>query len=163
MAFTHILLPTDFSAPANRALRYALAEATCHHAKVTLLHVLPAHTGTDVYFIAGGPGARTDVEPALERRLGTSTPPQPRVVLQDHHEAALTQLRDLMPASFQGPWEVEGAAGPPAETIVHIAHERGAALIVIGTHGRTGLAHVLLGSVAAKGVRLAPCPVLTVK
>jgi len=163
MAFTHILIPTDFSEPSNRALRYALEEATFHHANVTLLHVLPAHTGTDVYFITGGPGARTDFESALERRFGTATPPQPRMVLDDPHEAALTHLRDLMPASFQGPWDVDVAAGPPAETIVHVAHERGADLIVMGTHGRTGLHHMLLGSVAEKVVRLAPCPVLTVK
>ena len=75
MAFTHILIPTDFSESATRALRYALEEATFHHANVTLLHVLPAHTGTDVYFITGGLGARTDFEPALERRSGTSTTP----------------------------------------------------------------------------------------
>ena len=163
MAFTHILLPTDFSEPANRALHYALEEASLHNANVTILHVLPAHTGTDVYFITGRPDAQPDFEPALERRLGTSTPPQPRVVLHDHNEAALTQLRDLMPASFQGTWEVDVAAGPPAETIVHVAHERGADLIVMGTHGRTGLHHILLGSVAEKVVRLATCPVLTVK
>jgi nucleotide-binding universal stress UspA family protein len=46
---------------------------------------------------------------------------------------------------------------------VRIAEERGADLIVMGTHGRTGLQHVLLGSVAEKVVRLAPCPVLTVR
>ena len=55
MAFTHVLVPTDFSAPAQQALRYALEEATVHHAKVTLLHILPAHTGTDVYFVTGTP------------------------------------------------------------------------------------------------------------
>jgi nucleotide-binding universal stress UspA family protein len=77
MACTHMLIPTDFSEPAHRALRYALEEATFHHANVTLLHVLPAHTGTDVYVITGGPGARPDFEPALERRLGTPTPRQP--------------------------------------------------------------------------------------
>ena len=163
MAFTHILIPTDFSEPANRALHYALEEASLHNANVTLLHVLPAHTGTDVYFIPGAPGAQPDFEPALARPLGTPTPPQPRVMLDDHNEAALTQLRDLMPASFQGTWDVDVAAGPPAETIVHFAHEHGADLIVMGTHGRTGLSHVLLGSVAEKVVRLAPCPVLTVK
>ena len=54
MACTHMLIPTDFSEPAHRALRYALEEATFHHANVTLLHVLPAHTGTDVYVITGG-------------------------------------------------------------------------------------------------------------
>ena len=163
MAFTHILLPTDFSEPADRALRYALEEATLHHANVTLLHVLPAHTGTDVYFITGAPGVQPGFDPALARRLETPTPPQPRVVLHDHTEAALTQLRDLLPASFQGTWDADVAAGPPAEIIVRVAHERGADLIVMGTHGRTGLHHMLLGSVAEKVVRLAPCPVLTVK
>jgi nucleotide-binding universal stress UspA family protein len=134
-----------------------------HHANVTLLHILPAHTGTDVYFITGAPGAQMGFDPALERRLGTPMPPQPTVVFDDHTEAALTQLRDLMPASFQGAWDADVAAGPPAETIVRFAQECGADLIVMGTHGRTGLQHVLLGSVAEKVVRLAPCPVLTVR
>ena len=53
--------------------------------------------------------------------------------------------------------------GPPADTIVRVAQERNADLIVMSTHGRTGLQHVLLGSVAEKVVRLAPCAVLTVK
>jgi len=53
--------------------------------------------------------------------------------------------------------------GPPADTIVRVAQERGVDLIVMSTHGRTGLQHVLMGSVAEKVVRLAPCPVLTVK
>jgi nucleotide-binding universal stress UspA family protein len=64
---------------------------------------------------------------------------------------------------FDGPWEVEVATGPPADTILRVAHKRGVARIVMGTHGRTGLQHVLHGSVAAKVVRLAPCPVLTVR
>jgi nucleotide-binding universal stress UspA family protein len=163
MAFTHVLIPTDFSEPAQQAVRYALEEATVHHASVTLLHVLPAHTRTDVYFITGAPDPQPGFEPALERRLGTPIPSQPTVVRDDHYEAALTQLRDIMPASFQGPWDADVVAGPPAETIVRVAYERGADLIVMGTHGRTGLAHVLLGSVAEKVVRLATCPVLTVR
>jgi len=163
MAFTHVLILTDFSIPAQQAIRYAIEEATLHHAKVTLLHILPAHTGTDVYFVTGASEPQPGFEPALERRLGTPTPTQPTVVLDDHYEAALTQLRDLMPAAFQGAWDADVVTGPPAETIVRVAHERGADLIVMGTHGRTGLAHVLLGSVAEKVVRLAPCPVLTVR
>ncbi len=59
MAFTHVLIPTDFSEPAHHALRCALEEATLHHARVTLLHVLPAHMGTDVYFVTGAPGAQS--------------------------------------------------------------------------------------------------------
>jgi universal stress protein A len=163
MAFTHVLIPTDFSEPALWALRYALEEATLHHAKVTLLHILPAHMSTDVYFVTGAPEPQPGFDPALERRLGTPTPPQPTVVLDDHHEAALTQLRDLMPAAFHGTWEADVAAGPPAETIVRVAQERGADLIVMGTHGRTGLRHALIGSVAEKVVRLAPCPVLVTR
>ena len=163
MAFTHVLVPTDFSEPARHALRYALEEAALHHAKVTLLHVLPPHTVTEVYYITGAPVAEVGFDPALEGRLGLSTPPPPTVVRHDHDEEALTQLRDLMAGSFHGAWEVEVAAGHPAETIVRVAHQRGADLIVMGTHGRTGLQHVLLGSVAEKVVQLAPCPVLTVR
>ena len=162
MAFTHILIPTDFSEPANRALHYALEEATVHHANVTLLHVLPAHTGTDVYFITGFPGGQLHFDPILGERLSAPTPLQPTVVLYDHNEEARAQLRDLMPDTFYGDWEVEVAVGPPADTIVRVAHKHDTDLIVMGTHKRTGRRHVLLGSVAEKVVRLAPCPVLTV-
>ena len=163
MAFTQVLVATDFSEPARQALRYALEEAALHHARVTLLHVLPPHTRTDVYFITGAPGPEVGFDPAVEGRLGASPLPSPTVVRRDHDEEALTQLRDLMLGSFDGAWEVEVAAGHPAETIVRVAHERRADLIVMGTHGRTGLPHMLLGSVAEKVVQLAPCPVLTVR
>jgi nucleotide-binding universal stress UspA family protein len=116
-----------------------------------------------VYAIAGAPRTEVGFDPALEGRLGASLPSQPAVIRQDHDEEALTRLRDLMLDGFQGAWEAEVATGSPAETIVRVAHMRGADLIVMGTHGRTGLPHVLLGSVAEKVVRLAPCPVLTVK
>jgi nucleotide-binding universal stress UspA family protein len=144
-------------------LRHALEEATLHHAKVTLLHVLPAHTGTDVYFITGFPRAQPEFDAALGGRLSTPTPPQPTVIRYDHNEEALGQLRDLMPDTFHGAWEVEVAVGPPADTIVRVAQKRDADLIVMGTHKRTGLQHMFLGSVAEKVVRLAPCPVLTVR
>jgi nucleotide-binding universal stress UspA family protein len=163
MAFTHILVPTDFSDPALSALRCALEEATVHHARVTLLHVLPPHTGVDVYYVSGAPRAPTHFDPILGGRLSTLPTPPPSVVRQDHHAEALTHLRDLLPMTFAGTWEAEVAVGSPAETIVHIAHERAVDLIVMGTHGRTGLQHVLLGSIAEKVVRLAPCPVLTVR
>ena len=163
MAFTHVLVPTDFSEPARQALRYALEEAALHHAKVTLLHVLPAHTDTEVYYITGAPETQASFDPVLGGRVSTPRPSQPVVVFQDRYEAALTQLRDSMPDSFQGAWEAEVAAGSAAETIVRVAQERDADLIVMGTHGRTGLQHVLLGSVTEKVVRSAPCPVLTVR
>jgi len=158
MTFTHVLVPTDFSASAEQALRYALAEAAVHHAKVTLLHVLPPHTETEVYYVAGAPRAEIGFDPALEGRLGASSPARPTVVLQDHEEEALTRLRDLMRHGFDGPWEVEVATGPLANTIIRVA-----LISSSWAHGCTGLQHMLHGSVAARVVRLAPCPVLTVR
>ena len=163
MAFTHVLVPTNFSEAAQHALHYALEEATLHRAKITLLHVLPVHTGTDVYFITGFPGAQARFDPVLGGHLSTPTPPQPTMILYDHNEEALTQLRDLMPDTFYGDWEVEVAVGPPADAIVRVARKRDADLIVMGTRKRHGRRHVLLGSVAGKVARLAPCPVLTVR
>ena len=111
-----------------------------------------------------GLGPQGDLDPASGGRVGgTAFQSPPGVVRRDRGEEAQTRLRDLVANAFQGPWEVEVAMGPPADTIVRVAQERGADLIVMSTHGRTGLQHVLMGSVAEKVVRLAPCPVLTVK
>lgn len=164
MPITHVLVPTDFSETAAHALRYAFEEARVHHAKVTLLHVVPSGTGTDVYYVspaAGHPGA---FDPAASARVGAPWPTQPATVVRhDASDAALTQLHDLIPHAFRDSWSAELAVGSPAETIVRIAQEQAADLIVMGTHGRTGLQHALLGSVAEKVVRLASCPVLTVR
>jgi nucleotide-binding universal stress UspA family protein len=162
MAFRHLLVPTDFSEPANNAFRYAIEEAVLHHAKVTLLHVLPPDTRTDVHYVTGAPAetVRGGLEPGVG---GSALLSQPEVVRRDRSEEALTRLRDLVAGAFQGPSEVVVALGHPADTIVRVAQEQRADLIVMSTHGRTGLPHVLLGSVAEKVVRLAPCPVLTIK
>jgi nucleotide-binding universal stress UspA family protein len=165
MAFRNLLVPTDFSEPANHALHYAIEEAVVHHAKVTLLHVHPSDAGTDVYYVSGLPasgiGAGFDV--VAGGRLSTGSVPEPTVVRRDLSEETLTRLRDLVPEAFRDTWEVAIGVGRPADTIVRLARERNADLIVMATHGRTGLEHVVLGSVAEKVVRLAPCPVLTVK
>jgi nucleotide-binding universal stress UspA family protein len=164
MAFKHLLVPTDLSEPANHALHYAFDEAVVHRAKVTLLHVQPSDGGTDVYYVSGasasGPEAGFDV--VAGGRLGSAMS-EPSVVRDDHTEEMLGRLRDLVPESFRGTWEVEIAVGRPADAIVRLARERNVDLIVMATHGRTGLGHAVLGSVAEKVVRLAPCPVLTVK
>ncbi len=166
MAFKHLLVPTDFSDAANHALRCAVEEAVLHHARVTLLHVLPTDTRTDVHYITGAPipGPQGGFDPIAGGHVGGSALlSEPAVVRSDRSEEALTQLRDLIANTFQGQWEVEVTIGHPADAIVRVAQERSADLIVMSTHGRTGLQHVLLGSVAEKVVRLAPCPVLTVK
>ena len=164
MAFKHVLVPTDLSEPGNQAVRYALEEATLHHAKVTLLHVLPPSTRTDVYYVTGAPASGSHgFDPVAGGHLGVPFSVQPTVVRDDDSEAALTQLQDLMASARPGASDVEIAVGHPADTIVRVALERNADLIVMSTHGRTGLQHVLLGSVAEKVVRLAPCAVMTVK
>lgn len=165
MAFKHVLVPTDLSEPGNHAVRQAVDEAILHQARVTLLHVLSPDSRTDVYYVTGSPaaGPHAGLDPVAGGRLVAATSVLPTVVRDDESEGALTALRDLIANAFDGPWDVEVAVGPPADTIVRVAQERGADLIVMSTHGRTGLQHVFLGSVAEKVVRLAPCPVMTVK
>lgn len=162
MAFTHVLVPTDLSDPANHALRCAIEEAALHHARLTVLHVLPERAGTEVYYAAEGP-VQEAVDLSGGGRLRSFTPSPPTVVRHDPSEVARTQMQDLVRGQFQGSWEVAVATGHPADAIVREARERGVDLIVMGTHGRTGLQHVLLGSVAEKVVRTAPCPVLTIR
>ena len=165
MAFTHVLVPTDFSEPANQALRHAREEAALHHAKVTLLHVLPPHSETDVFYVTGAPEPppQGSFDPGGGGRLGPRPLSEPTVVRHDPNEDALTHLQDLIPEACLDTWDVAIAVGAPADAIVRVAQERHVDLIVMATHGRTGLQHVLLGSVAEKVVRLAPCPVLTVR
>jgi len=165
MAFTHMLVPTDFSEPANQALGYALEEATLHRAKVTLLHVLASDADTDVYYVTGAP--EPTPQGSVDQTGGGRVSPRPlseaTVIRDDPAEEALTKLQDLIPAAGRGTWDVALAVGHPADAVVRVAQERNVDLIVMATHGRTGLQHVLLGSVAEKVVRLAPCPVLTVR
>jgi nucleotide-binding universal stress UspA family protein len=165
MAFSHVLVPTDFSEPANHALRYAVEEAVVHRAKVTLLHVQPSDAGTHVYYVTGSPasGLEAGYDAVAGGVLRTASVSEPTVVRHDASEETLTRLRDLVPEGFRATWEVEIAIGRPADTIVRLAQERNADLIVMATHGRGALGHMILGSVAEKVVRLAPCPVLTVK
>jgi len=166
MPFTHVLVPTDFSEPGNYAVRYVMQETALCGAKVTLLHVQQSSSaGTDIYYVSGpvGSGLEAGYDIVAGGRLGTAPAAEPTVVRHDLVEEALTRLRDLVPGSFQGEWAVEIAEGRPADAIVRLAQERDVDLIVMATHGRTGFEHVLIGSVAEKVVRLAPCPVLTVK
>jgi universal stress protein A len=162
MSYTHILVPTDFSATANEALALAFEEGMQHQAQLTLLHVLQ-HQATEVYYVRGAPNTRVGFEVDSGSTLPSPQASAPQTVIRDYGAEALTQLRDLVPTSFSGQWQVQVASGDPADTIVRIGRELGADLIVMGTHGRTGLQHVLLGSVAEKVVRHALCPVLTVR
>lgn len=94
---------------------------------------------------------------------GSSSPSE--VVLIDYVEKAETALNDLARSQLTEPVpaKTQVAVGKPAEEILQVAEDEGVDLIVMGTHGRTGLRHILLGSVAETMVRTAPCPVFTVK
>ena len=139
-----ILVPVDFSDAARPVAEYARDLARDRGATVILLHVV----GVPV----------TPLDPAY----GAAADPK---FLQDLQSGAARGLEDLATVVRQGkvPVETRVVTGAPSREIVRIARESDADLVVIGTHGRTGLRHVFLGSVAENVVRLCPCPVLTLR
>jgi len=137
-----ILVPVDFSTPSRAGVDLALELAKRFDAKVTLLHVwgLPVYAFPEGAFFG----------PEVLSRL----------------TSAAQDAVDKLVAEVSGKGiGVSGVSviGTPAEEIVERAKTGGFDLVVMGTHGRTGLPHVLLGSVAERVVRLATCPVLTVR
>jgi nucleotide-binding universal stress UspA family protein len=140
---TLIVHPTDFSDATEPAFELALENALTLRAELVLVHVMePMPALADEMYVARRMQIRVEEEAAARKQL-------------DRLLARAKQLE--IPASDV---LVEGAA---AEAIVQAAHERGAALIVMGTHGRTGVRKMFLGSVAERVVATAPCPVLTVR
>lgn len=138
----NILVPVDFSDCSRKALRYAVPLASFHKAVITLLYVAdPGYSG----------GVYGGVDYAYLERGG-----------REDSERELAKL-----AQEQIPDDVSAVTlvkiGSASEEIVEAATELPADLIVIATHGRTGLKHVLLGSVAEHVVQRAPCPVLVVR
>ena len=141
-----ILLPTDFSKFSDNALRYGVAFAEKFGAEIYLLHVVQdlALFIPEAVMMAG---------------------PLTAAPVEQFVTAARTALENVV-AKLKLPGiaiHPEVAEGVPYEEILRLARERDVDLIVMGTHGHTGLAHVLLGSVSEKVVRRAPCPVLTVR
>jgi nucleotide-binding universal stress UspA family protein len=141
-----ILAPTDFSRHAEAAVRYACGLGERFGATLHLLHVLP-----DV-IVPVGP------DPSLI----ASVPPS-------YYAETEARSREALGRLIQPDWprpaavEAEVRWGDPVEAIVAYALQNAIDLIAIATHGRTGLSHVLLGSVAERIVREAPCPVLTIR
>ena len=135
MAQPIILVPTDFSTASDAALPHAEALAKQKSASLLILHVEEtplAYGGGELYY--GLP------EPTSERIL-----------------AMLEQVRPSDPTVA---FTHRLTMGDPAGEIVRIAAEEGAEMIVLGTHGRSGMSRMLMGSVAEAVVRRAPCPVL---
>jgi nucleotide-binding universal stress UspA family protein len=134
-----ILHPTDFSKHSDYAFRLACSFAQAHGAKIHVLHI-----------------ARGPVIAPVEGVI----PPEPERYKEELTEK-LNQMQGEDPNILVEHQLV--FVGDPAAEICRVAHAIKAELIVMGTHGRTGLGRLLMGSVAAKVVREAPCPVVTVK
>jgi nucleotide-binding universal stress UspA family protein len=143
---THILTATDFSAAADKGLEKAAAIAEMTGAKLTLVHVFDptplAPMATRGMELAEQLGSEQDVEQAILRAL------------EDTRANVLGTVKNVALETIHG--------SNAATTLTTWAEEHGVDLIVVATHGRTGLAHFLIGSVAENVVRHAKCPVLTV-
>lgn len=138
-----ILVATDFSEDAERALEIALDMARAYNAEVTLLHVcqMPAYAFVNGGFYAPTPELVGDIIRDADHALAAL---QQRVAERGVHV------------------EVVRMTGEPAELVPRFAGEQGFDIIVMGTHGRRGLKRMVMGSVAERVVRYAPVPVLTV-
>ncbi|HUY31777.1 MAG TPA: universal stress protein [Pirellulales bacterium] len=133
-----ILFPTDFSSLSDAALEHATALAINIHARLLIVHVIEpgAIYGVgEMYY-----GVPDPDDFALWQMLSELKPPDPRVSC-----------------------EYRMVKGAPAAEIVRLAEESGAEMIVMGTHGRTGLGRLLMGSVAEAVLHRATCPVLIIK
>jgi nucleotide-binding universal stress UspA family protein len=135
MAQKTILFPTDFSTASDAALVHAESLARQMNARLLIVHVEEpplAYGGGELYY--GLP------EPSSER--------------------ILKMLEDVKPSDPSVPYTHRLTMGDPAGEVVRIAEDEGVEMIIIGTHGRTGMTRLLMGSVAEAIVRRAPCPVL---
>ncbi|HEV8321006.1 MAG TPA: universal stress protein [Myxococcota bacterium] len=142
-----ILVPVDFSTGAEAAFEYARFLAETFGAAIDVLHVVepPRYSGVDLMLtVAGSTYASL---PDLTRALAAR---EMEAFVAAHGAAA-------------GPLRARLEVGEPATVIARLAASDAYDLVVMGTHGRTGMAHFLMGSVAENVVRRAPCPVVTVR
>jgi nucleotide-binding universal stress UspA family protein len=142
MSIEHILVPLDFSEYSDHALDYAIPFASKLQARLTLLHVIEAFPVSDAEAVMLPPDYFMELEVRANRQLRS-------------------YLEHVTTAGLKG--EVAVVHGTPFQVITETAKERQVDLIIMGSHGRTGLRHLWLGSVAERVVRLAPCPVLVVR
>jgi nucleotide-binding universal stress UspA family protein len=143
---TNILVPVDFSPHAEHAFTYATTLAERFGAKLALLYVV------DDSFVTGGWSSEIYVSNVPELMENLIADADRRLATLKASAAALGLTA-----------ETAVIRGRPAPAIVEHAKNGGFDLIVMGTHGRTGVSHVVMGSVAERVLRKAPCPVLTVR
>jgi len=153
MKLTRILAPTDFSKYSGFALEWAAYLAQCMKADLLLLHVLTEEEGKIVEEVIGE-GAVVQIPKGIRQN-----------VVEERKKRLTDQYEMVVSREIKASLKVEREVriGIPFLEIVRAAREREVDLIVLGTHGRTGLSHVLIGSVAEKVVHHAHCPVLSIK
>ncbi|HUU69651.1 MAG TPA: universal stress protein [Planctomycetota bacterium] len=139
-----ILVPTDFSDYSMHALQYGLSFCREFTAELILLHVIE-----DPFYPSNGATFGFNIEEFFRQM----------------EEESSKRMLEMVPPEIEKEMPVERIAirGTPFLEIIRLAKERAADMIVLSTHGRSGLAHVLMGSVTEKVVRKAPCPVLVVR
>ena len=140
----NILTPIDFSDNSKKALIYALGFARDYKSRLHLVHVIEPL----VYPIGLG------VDPIVVSSMDTDVPERARAELLKLAEEELGNTVEH---------EIVVAQGKPFVEINRLARERDIDMIVMSTHGHTGVEHLLFGSTAEKVVRKAPCPVLTLR
>jgi nucleotide-binding universal stress UspA family protein len=143
IAITKILVPTDFSDASEAALQYGRELAERFGASLHVLHVIQ-----DPFTM---PWAAEGLPVALGE------------LLDEWQRGAWKRLHELVPDAAEKGITVTTRIGSPFQEILSHAEEEGIDLVVMGTHGRGAVTHALMGSVAEKMVRKAPCPVLTVR
>jgi len=138
-----ILAPTDFSELSQAGVRYALELAKVVGAEVTVYHVVSQGELMQYY---------------------NKLPVRPLLHPVDTYQKAMSRFMKTHFADLTADVKVHEQVemGAAEESVVNLAEEQGMNLIVISTHGRTGLSHMLVGSVTEKVVRLARCPVLSI-
>jgi nucleotide-binding universal stress UspA family protein len=148
MAWKTILVPHDFSASANHATAIARDEAKLHGATIVLVHVidLPYQLGPDTLIVPPETGT-------------------PISLKQYAIQSAEAHLQDIVDRLAKDGITASGvvAVGVPVDEIIRTISEHHIDLVVMGTHGRTGLRHLMVGSVAERIVRSSKVPVLTVR
>ncbi|MFQ5912018.1 MAG: universal stress protein [Nitrospinota bacterium] len=168
--FKRILAPTDFSPYSDDGLRYAAFLAEKFGAEVLVFHVISPEELREREFlppVSGQADVLLQAPMPFDFSRESLPPPARRYVdeiYKDTEQEAVNHFRKAIGAGKNGfKFWAAAASGVPFVEIIRKAREENCDLIVMATHGRTGLNHVLMGSVSEKVVRMADCPVLTIR
>jgi nucleotide-binding universal stress UspA family protein len=160
MNIQNILVPVDYSDNSCQALQWGASLAEKYGARLLLLHVMPA--AVEEVYPQGAPSMRP--APYDYEVSGPGVWIRHPLILEFEEEAQAELHAFARRACKESvPVQVKVTVGKPAEEILRVAREERVDLIVMGTHGRTGVRHLLLGSVAEAIARYAPCPVCMVR